>query len=65
MEFVSSLAGGKTANVIEASPWPGSVGVWEVQLELNSDLPTDPLTQLTIAQFTYVSNIITFPVKKP
>jgi len=32
---------------------------------LNSDLPTDPLTQLTIAQFTYVSNIITFPVKKP
>ena len=65
VEFVSSLAGGKTANVLEASPWPGSVGVWEVQLELNSDLPTDPLTQLTIAQFTYVSNIITFPVKKP
>lgn len=65
VEFVSSLAGGKTANVLLASPLPGSVGVFQVQLELNSDIPTDPLTQLTIAQFTYVSNIVTFPVKKP
>jgi len=65
LEFVSSLAGGKTANVLLASPLPGSVGIFQVQLELNSDLPTDPLTQLTIAQFLYVSNIVTFPVKKP
>jgi uncharacterized protein (TIGR03437 family) len=65
VEFVSSLAGGKTANVLKASPLPGSVGVFEVDLELNSDLPTDPLTQLTIAQNVFVSNIITFPVKKP
>ncbi len=65
LESVSSLVGGKTANVIEATPLPGSVGVFQVQLELNSDLTTDPLTQLTIAQFIYVSNIVTFPVKKP
>jgi uncharacterized protein (TIGR03437 family) len=65
LESVSSLAGGKTANVLLASPLPGSVGIFQVQLELNSDLPTDPLTQLTIAQFLYVSNIVTFPVKKP
>jgi len=65
LESVSSLAGAKTANVLLASPLPGSVGVFQVQLELNSDLPTDPLTQLTIAQFFYVSNIVTFPVKKP
>jgi uncharacterized protein (TIGR03437 family) len=64
VEFVSSLAGGKTANVITANPLPGSIGVFEVHLELNSDLPTDPLTQLTIAQSVYLSNIITFPVKK-
>jgi hypothetical protein len=51
--------------VLLASPLTGSVGVFQVQLELNSDLPTDPLTQLTIAQFVYVSNIVTFPVKKP
>ena len=65
VEFVSSLAGGKTANVLLASPLPGAVGVWEVQLELNSTMPDDPLTQLTIAQFTYVSNIVTLPVKNP
>jgi uncharacterized protein (TIGR03437 family) len=65
VESVSSLASGKTANVLLASPLPGTVGVFQVQLELNSDIPTDPLTQLTIAQFIYVSNIVTFPVKKP
>ena len=60
--FVSSLAGGKTANVLEATLMPGQVGVYLVQLELNSAMPTDPLTQLTIAQDIYVSNIVTFPV---
>ncbi len=65
VDFVSSLAGGKTANVLLASPLPGSVGIFEVQLELNSSLTTDPQTQLTIAQSIYVSNIVTFPVKAP
>ena len=65
VDFVSSLAGGKTANVLLASPLPGSVGVFEVQLELNSSLTKDPQTQLTIAQSIYVSNIVTFPVKVP
>ena len=60
--FVSALAGGKTANVLEATLMPGAVGVYEVQLELNSSMPTDPLTQLTIAQDVFVSNIVTFPV---
>ncbi len=65
VEFVSSLAGGKTANVLFAGLKPGMVGVYEVHLELNSDLPTNPLTQLTIAQDIYVSNVITFPVFNP
>lgn len=64
-EFVSSLAGGKTANVLSAGMKPGSVGVFEVVLELNSDLPTDPATQVTIAQDIYVSNIVTFPLYNP
>jgi hypothetical protein len=63
--FVSSLAGGKTANVLLASLQPGAVGVYEVHLELNSDLPTDPFTQLTIAQDVFVSNIVTIPVVNP
>ncbi|MEO7651115.1 MAG: IPT/TIG domain-containing protein, partial [Bryobacteraceae bacterium] len=65
VEFVSSLAGGKTANVLLASLKQGQVGIYEVHLELNSDLPTNPFTQLTIAQDIYVSNIITFPVFNP
>jgi uncharacterized protein (TIGR03437 family) len=65
VSFVSSLAGGKTANVISAGAKPGSIGVYEVVLELNPDLPTDPQTQLTIAQDIYASNIVTIPVLNP
>lgn len=63
--FVSSLAGGKTANVLFAGLRPGSIGVYEVHLELNSDLPTNSATQLTIAQDIYVSNVITFALRNP
>ncbi|MBS1835506.1 MAG: hypothetical protein JST65_22500 [Acidobacteria bacterium] len=62
VEFVSSLAGGRTANVIKAALKPGLVGVYEVILELNSDMPTNPRTQVTISQYLYTSNIVTFPV---
>jgi hypothetical protein len=65
IEFVSSLAGAKTANVLYAGLKPGAIGLYEVQLELNSDIPTNPNTQLTIAQDVYVSNIISFPVFNP
>jgi len=65
VEFVSSLAGGKTANVLLAAMVPGAVGIYRVDLELNSDLPTNPLTQVTIAQDVYVSNIVTIPVVNP
>ena len=36
-----------------------------MDLELNSDLPTNPLTQFTIAQDIFVSNIVTFPLVNP
>ena len=65
VNFVNSIAGGKTANVLSAQVKPGMVGVYEVVLQLNSDLPTDPLTQLTIAQDIYVSNVVTLPVSNP
>jgi uncharacterized protein (TIGR03437 family) len=59
---VNSIAGGKTADVISATLMPGSVGIYQVLLHLNPDLPTDSFTQLTIAQDVYVSNIVTLPV---
>jgi uncharacterized protein (TIGR03437 family) len=62
---VSALIGGKTANVLFAGMVPGTIGLYEVYLQLNSDLPTDPLTNGTIAQDIYVSNIITIPVQHP
>ena len=65
LAFVSSLAGGKTANVLYTGMKNGSFALYEVHLELNSSQPTNPLTQLTIAQDIYVSNITTIPVFNP
>ena len=64
-EFVAALFGGKTANVLLATLKEGEVGVYQVDLELNGDIPTNPLTQGTIFQSFFVSNIITIPVVNP
>jgi len=61
---VSSLAGNKTANVLYAGLKPGTVGIYELHLELNSDLETNPILQLVVSQDTYASNVITLPVRK-
>jgi uncharacterized protein (TIGR03437 family) len=63
--FVSSLVGGKTANVLFAGLRRGLVGIYEVHLELNPDLPTNSKTALTIAQGFQVSNIVLIPVANP
>ena len=60
--FMNSIAGGKTADVISATLLQGTVGMYKVILHLNPDLPTDPYSQLTIAQDIYVSNIVTLPI---
>jgi uncharacterized protein (TIGR03437 family) len=64
-EFVSSLAGGRTAQVLLATTAEGQVGTYELILELNNDLPSNPFTQLTIAQDVFVSNIVTVPIFNP
>jgi uncharacterized protein (TIGR03437 family) len=65
LAFVSSLVGGKTANVLYTGMKNGTFALYEVHLELNSSQPTNPLTQMTIAQDIYVSNIATIPVFSP
>ena len=62
LDFLSSLVGGSTANVLYGGLKPGFIGIYEVVLELNSNLPTNPQTQMTIAQYVYTSNIVTIPV---
>jgi uncharacterized protein (TIGR03437 family) len=63
--FVSSLAGGSTADVIQATMQPGTVGGNEVILHLNQGLVTSSTTLLTIAQNDYTSNQVSFPLVSP
>jgi len=58
----SILAGGSTGNIIFTSYVPGQLGIFQVTFQLNSSLTDDPLTQLTIAQQSFVSNVVTFNV---
>jgi uncharacterized protein (TIGR03437 family) len=62
---VSSLAGGSTANVLSAALKVGAIGLYEVVLELNSNIPTNPVAQVTISQSVFTSNIVTIPVVNP
>jgi hypothetical protein len=62
---VSSLLGGKTADVLSATLLPGTVGTFQVVLHLNADIPSDALTKFTIAQGIYVSNVATIPLVNP
>jgi uncharacterized protein (TIGR03437 family) len=64
-QFVSGIVGGKSVGLYYAGLKVGEVGIYEVDLELNPELPSNPVTQCTIAQNTFVSNIITFPVGNP
>ena len=61
-QSVSALVNATSANVIEAALIPGTVGLYQVSLALNSSLTSDPYAQLTIAQNDFVSNVVTIPV---
>jgi uncharacterized protein (TIGR03437 family) len=63
--FVSSTAGGSTADVIQATMQPGSVGGNEVVLHLNSSLVTNTTTLVTIGQNDFTSNQVSFPLVSP
>jgi len=62
---VSSLADGKTADVLSAGLVVGAVGVYEIVLQLNPDLQPTNFAQLTISQDIYTSNIVTIAVGNP
>lgn len=55
--------GGTTANVLSAGLAVGMMpGIYEVQLQVSNTLPTNPATQMYIAQNVFTSNIVTIPV---
>jgi uncharacterized protein (TIGR03437 family) len=62
---VSSLADTKTADVISAGLVLGSVGLYQIVLQLNPDTPPSQIAQVTISQDIYTSNIVTIAVGNP
>lgn len=65
MSPMNAIAGGSTADVLQCTLLPGSVGLFQVLLHINSGLSTNQYASLTIAQDIYVSNVVTFPVFNP
>ena len=63
--LTNALAGGSTANVFQATLKPGTVGEFEIWLQLSSGLTQDSQTQLWVGEQAYVSNIVTLPVAQP
>ena len=60
---VASVVSGRTAQVTSAMLPHGSIGIYEVRIQLPADLPTDANTPLLIMQDTQVSNTVTIPVE--
>jgi uncharacterized protein (TIGR03437 family) len=59
----NAQVGGSTANVLSAGLDVGNLpGIYAVQLQISTSLPTNPLTQMYIAQNVFTSNIVTIPV---
>jgi len=53
---------GSTADVIQSTLLPGSVGLFEVVLHLSPGLGTNGYTAVTVAQGAFVSNPVSIPV---
>ncbi len=59
----NAQVGGTTANVLSAGLAIGMMpGIYEVVLQIDNSLPTNPQTQVYIAQNVFTSNIVTIPV---
>jgi hypothetical protein len=53
---------GSAANIISVFLVPGTVGIYAVEFQLANTEAADSAIQMTIAQQTYISNVVTFPV---
>jgi uncharacterized protein (TIGR03437 family) len=63
--LTNGLAGGNTANILQATLKPGTVGEFEVWIQLSPGVVADPYMQLWVGQESFVSNIVTLPVIVP
>ena len=53
---------GTAANIISAFLVPGMIGIYAVEFQLSNTQAADTATQMTIAQQTFISNVVTFAV---
>jgi uncharacterized protein (TIGR03437 family) len=61
----NAQVGGRTANVLNAGLAVGTMGIYQIDLQISDQLATNPNTQLYIAQNVFTSNIVTIPVVAP
>lgn len=64
-EDVAAATQGITANVLQVSGIPGTFGLYEVLMELENNLNTNPSSHMTINQNSLLSNTVVFPVVNP
>jgi hypothetical protein len=62
-QFVNGNAGPASMQVLSIAPQQGSVGIFEVLVQLPGNLPTNPRTIIWLGQNFTVSNQATIPVK--
>jgi uncharacterized protein (TIGR03437 family) len=60
--FVSATLAGATAQVLNAGFPYGSIGIYQIELQMPAGLATSNNAQLYIAQNAFISNIVTIPV---
>lgn len=65
IQFVNGQVNGATAQILAAGLKPGTLGIYEVVLELANGATTNPQALLWIGQSFQVSNQVTIAVKNP
>jgi uncharacterized protein (TIGR03437 family) len=61
----NAQVGGLSGNVIFAGLEPGTLGVYRVWVQLDPSVPTNPTSQMFIAQSVFTSNIVLLPIVSP
>ncbi|HUP04779.1 MAG TPA: hypothetical protein VMU19_12365 [Bryobacteraceae bacterium] len=64
-QAVAAATQGLTAQVLQVSAIPGTFGLYQVLMQLQTDLNTNPASRLTINQNALLSNLTVFPVVNP
>ncbi len=62
---VNATVGGGAATIVSTGIVPGTVGIYQIVIQLPSSLTANPFTQAFIQQSFNASNIVTIPIGSP